>query len=212
MFLPGVIIDGRNSRTEYILSTLKSIIKQTMVPPKIKILYNIDSYIDFDTFKSVIESHDGAKIHLSYEVDPYIQTTKEQLADHVDITLLRAIKSFKSVIGILKKDKYIKKKFQISHVIIVIAGHIFKSKNVIERLYESWTNGKYYDAMLFKLRSGQSKKKSYIIYKRTVNMICKTHIWKPLNKRHKIFVKDKPKKDVDFIPIRTCSFGIIDTV
>jgi len=204
MFIPAVIIDGRQSDTSLILTSLLSIIKQTVIPQKVTILFNAYTKVDFDTFEDLVNSKDGTKIIVSCEIDPSPSVRP------YDLTVLRTMKLFRTVIGTHKKTKK-RKKFPITHVLVLMAGHKILSNNFMERLRGDWIEGRHYDIMSFKMKTGKLKykQKSHMFYLPSIRLLCQYDIWQPILERQKIFLEQVKDKDVNFYPIRNCPFAYL---
>lgn len=215
VFMPACIIDGRRASMKQMVGTLVSIIKQTVIPPQISIIVDSKTYIDLDTFNDIIKSHDGTIIKLSCRVDDYKDVSGSYIRGNYDIPLLHSIKSFKYIVGKHKKTQ-ISKRFPVTHVMVIIAGHILpkQSNNLIERLGIDWGHGIHYDVMFLKMRYGKVNLsgRSCIFYLPSVRLLCKKMLWEPIQKRQQAFDKHKPEKDMDFNPMRICKYGVLSTI
>jgi hypothetical protein len=203
-----MLVDATGSSTQQVVATLTSVIKQTVMPPKIRVIADPRTDIDLDTAKDIIHSRDGSNIEMSFQMAPDGEPN--------EITLLRNIKAFKRIYGVHKQSKRTKL-FLVSHVMVLRAGHKLMANNVMERLMQTWEHGEfYYDLMFFKMRHGvcPPNLSSFIVYLPVVRVLCGTGLFQPILNKQVLFETHKHvKKDsyVDYSPTRTCCFGIVDS-
>lgn len=207
IFLPAVIIDGNNSKTEKIVTTLVSIIKQTFLPVKIIILYDKKTYIDKNTITDILKSRDGTTVECKLFVNDVT----------VEYQILETIKELKATVGVHKRTKRLKK-FPITHAIVIKAGLYFKATNVFMNCNDEWMNGSTYIAKFFPMSTKNSSytliNKPVVFYISDVRKFCRYYLWKPIfdiNDRFNIGINGI-KKDYNYKPIRQSKFGLVSEI
>lgn len=211
LFMPAALIDARDAEMKQIVGTLLSLLRQTMCPPLIRILVDQKTQLNMDTIESMVLAKDGSKVSVTFQMDPSVAISSAKRNNN-DLDMIRGLKSFKHVYGTHKKNDNIKVKFPVTHVINLIAGHGFMSGSSIEKLSYDWKEGKLYDVMFFRMYSGKEpiESKSAIFYLPSVKLLCANELWRPFLDKQRFYKTEHFKKDHNFLPLRNCTYGILE--